>query len=204
MVWRRAVQVTTEAFGGPSRALLARAVCAVLLIGVILLSLVRTSMHSLHVRPIVWGGAFVVGAVVLGLALLPPFVSPMVRAVLMEGFSSLCHQIPGRSPHLHGVQLAICDRCLGIYLGGLAGVGLGPWGAHFWRWVRQQHLLPLLLFLVPMGIDWMAPVLGLWESVPMSRGITGGVAGAGGAGFLVSQMVLEERRTRTPGRSGES
>jgi len=30
--------------------------------------------------------------------------------------SRICHQIPARSFHLHGVQWPVCARCLGLYL----------------------------------------------------------------------------------------
>jgi uncharacterized membrane protein len=33
----------------------------------------------------------------------------------------VCHQIPGRSFHLGAGPLAVCARCLGLYLGALAG-----------------------------------------------------------------------------------
>ena len=39
-------------------------------------------------------------------------------------FSRLCHQLPGRSWHIHGEQLAVCIRCTSIYLGFLAGLVL--------------------------------------------------------------------------------
>jgi uncharacterized membrane protein len=38
--------------------------------------------------------------------------------------SVVCHQIPSRSFALAGGPIAVCARCLGLYLGGLAGFAL--------------------------------------------------------------------------------
>lgn len=140
-------------------------------------------------RTRVWLGAVVVGAMVLGLAVLPPFVSPSVRAVLMDGFASVCHQWPGRSHHLHGVQLAVCDRCIGIYTGLLLGAVATRWGRTGWRWIRTWGLLPLLVLVAPAAVDWLGPAAGLWESVPISRSLTGLFAGIGGGGFVVDRLL---------------
>jgi uncharacterized membrane protein len=149
-----------------------------------------------------WLGAVVVGAMGLGLAVLPPFVSPSLRAVLMEGFASVCHQWPGRSPHLHGVQLAVCDRCLGIYAGLLVGAVATRWGRAGWRRIRPWGLLLLLVLVAPAAVDWVGPVVGLWESVPVSRSLTGLVAGMGGGGFVVDRL-LASIRSATPSADGE-
>ncbi len=137
-------------------------------------------------------GAWLAGVALFGglvvVVLLPPVVPPSLRAVLMEGFSSVCHQLPGRSPHLHGVQLAVCDRCLGIYVGLALGSGATRWGRTMWHRVRAWGPLPLALVLVPAGVDWALPVLGLWESVPLSRGLTGFLAGLGGGGLVVDRI----------------
>ena len=71
-----------------------------------------------------WGGISVGSVMVVALTLLPPWLSPETRAILMQAFSALCHQIPGRSPAVDGVPLAVCDRCLGIYSGFALGLVL--------------------------------------------------------------------------------
>ncbi|MFP4227238.1 MAG: DUF2085 domain-containing protein [Salinivenus sp.] len=135
----------------------------------------------------------------LGLALLPPVVSPGLRAVLMEGFSSVCHQLPDRSPHVQGIAFAVCDRCLGIYTGLVLGTAVTGWRWAAWAAVRRWGLLPLLLVLVPVGVDWVGPVLGLWESTPLSRVLTGGLAGVGGGAFVVDR-VLAAVSPASPGK----
>ena len=152
----------------------------------------RTARRDWHRKPFptrAWLAGVGLLVVMLGIAVLPPFVSPSLRVVLMEGFSSVCHQLPGRSVHHHGVQLAVCDRCLGIYVGLVLGSAATRWGRAVWERVRAWGLFPLAMVLVPVGIDWLAPVLGLWESVPLSRSLTGLLAGIGGGGVVADRIL---------------
>lgn len=67
----------------------------------------------------------------------------------------VCHQLPERSFHLFGEPLAVCQRCIGLYLGLTLGVATWP-------------LLPtaaarlaarprcIALFALPLVIDWLA------------------------------------------------
>lgn len=139
-------------------------------------------------------GVLVLGVVVLlGAALLPPFLPVGWRAVLMEGFSSLCHQIPGRSPHLRGVPLAICDRCLGIYGGLLLGVLGVP---VCWRWQRGLRGYATILLGTTgglMGLDWIGPILGTWPNVPWSRLLTGAAFGVM-VGLLAGQALMRAEK----------
>lgn len=43
-------------------------------------------------------------------------------AALYLFFSRICHQLPDRSWHIHGAQLALCIRCTAISFGFLAGL----------------------------------------------------------------------------------
>ena len=154
-----------------------------------------------------WGLAVLLTAVLLGLAVLPPFVGPGFRDVLMQAFAPLCHQLPSRSPHVDGVALAACHRCLGIY-GGLLAASLA-FGV-LWRWEpwlgRKARYL-LLLALLPAGIDWGGHIVGLWTNTPLSRVLTGGflglVVGVYFARAMV-QAVSPSFRTSAPRPSQES
>src|SRR5271167_251949 len=58
----------------------------------------------------------------------PYFVSHRLIAIglaLERGFAIVCHQRPERSFRLFGGTVAVCSRCLGIYLG--AALGLLFW-----------------------------------------------------------------------------
>jgi hypothetical protein len=56
------------------------------------------------------GAAFLLGAAV---------AAPLFP-VFYVAFSAACHQVPERCFSLHGVPLALCARCCGLYTGALA------------------------------------------------------------------------------------
>jgi len=120
-------------------------------------------------------------------------------------FRPLCHQLPERSFFLYGRQwvysyaelsqmlgemvppryqggpgigfkVAICQRCVAIYLTMLA-VGL------LFAWIRGRlKALSVKQFgitLVPMTIDGLGQLFGLWTSTWWSRLFTGGLFGLG-------------------------
>lgn len=132
---------------------------------------------------------------VFGLALAPPFAGEGWRQAIMLGFSSACHQIPARSPHVHGVALAVCDRCFGVY----AALAVAPFltlGLQPWNGWMQRHAKYLLLgaLLVP-AVDWGGGVVGWWVNTPGSRMATGAAFGAM-AGYFLTCAAMS-----LPGRS---
>ena len=130
-----------------------------------------------------WSVAFGLALTVVGLAVLPAALPLPWREALMTAFAPACHQLPARSPHLGGVQLAVCHRCLGVYAGLAVGVvaflGLRRWDA----WLHRHAAGVLGAALAPAAVDWLAP----WASVlapalaltntPLSRSLTGAVLG---------------------------
>ena len=103
-------------------------------------------------------------------------------------FSPLCHQIPERSFHIFGFQLAVCSRCTGIYLGLFIGSVLYP----FLPFLRKQKLPPLKLFILlafPMGIDVFGNVLNLWISPNIIRSLTGFIFGIILPFYLISGIM---------------
>lgn len=136
-----------------------------------------------------WLLAVGVGFVLVGLASLPPFVGAEAREMLMAAFAPVCHQMPARSPHWHGVALAVCHRCYGIYWG-LPLAALGFLALRRWDHVLGRRAgLVLLLALVPMGIDWGGDVAGLWTNTPVTRLLTGGVFGLAAGYYLARALV---------------
>ena len=124
-----------------------------------------------------WTLALALTVLAVLLATLPPYVGPAVREALMHGFAALCHQLPSRSPHIDGVQLAVCHRCYGVY-GGLPVAVVGFLLVGRWAPVlRRRAGLVLVLALLPLSIDWLLGVLGLWHNTPLSRTATGAVFG---------------------------
>ena len=134
-------------------------------------------------------------AVLLGLAASPAWLPPDLGAAVHGGFAWLCHQLPARSPHTHGVPWALCHRCLGI----LAGVGLGLAMAPALpaRAVAAvDRLRPgclIVVALVPLAVDWSLMALGLWTNTPASRVATGVVFGLA-AGVVLALALRQPAR----------
>jgi uncharacterized membrane protein len=139
----------------------------------------------------------------LATALSTPLWSAEGRAAVMHLFTPVCHQIPVRSPFLGGVQLALCDRCMGIYLGLVVGVATVTLTHHLWRRIGSYDRYLFLGSLVPMGIDWGGPVLGLWAGGPASRALTGLAFGVVAASFVADRVLRQAFREREASASTE-
>lgn len=151
-------------------------------------------------RPrLVWYGLLLATSGLLVLALSPPFLPPEVGGVLYRAFAPACHQMPSRSPHIGGLPIAICDRCTGIYAGLVLGVLGTGWGRGLWRRFGPQGRYVLLGALVPLGMDWAAPLMGLWPSVPLSRALTGLLFGGVAASYVTDRL----RRRGAPRQEAE-
>ena len=136
-----------------------------------------------------WALVTVALAGLLCLVVAPPFVGEDVRYLIMVGFSNACHQIPARSPHIAGVPLAVCDRCLGIY----AALSAAPFLvllARRWDALLRRRARYLILgaLLIP-GADWAMGVVGLWANTPWSRLFTGAAFGIVAGYFLTQALV---------------
>ena len=120
----------------------------------------------------------------VGLAALAPYLEHQgwreaARAIYLV-YSFLCHQQPNRCFTIFGHQMAIRQRCVGIYAGFLAG------GLLFG--LLRAHLKPLpwrayVVLNLPLVADSLIQLLGLWESTWYLRMVTGG-------GFGLSSVWL--------------
>ena len=150
-----------------------------------------------------WVLALALTGLLLVLATLPPFVDLGWRALLMQGFSTACHQIPERSPAVGGVPLAVCHRCYGIYWGlplaALLFLGLTRWDAFLNRYAG----LVLLGALIPTSLDWFLGMVGVWHNTPLSRLATGGVLGLIAGYYLARALtqVFTPKHTSPPNGS---
>jgi uncharacterized membrane protein len=92
---------------------------------------------------------------------------PALYRALMYAGSWFCHQLPERSPHLLGVQLPLCWRCSGIFLGALA----------LFCWLlakkRVPPLLPCLLLSLLVPLDVLRAVLTHGDGNNARRLVTG-------------------------------
>lgn len=103
-------------------------------------------------------------------------------------FSYLCHQIPERSFHIESHAFAVCSRCFGVYFGLLAGFIIYP----FFFKLENTEPLPrvwLFLSLVPVSIDWLLGVFGIWENTYLSRFSTAMILGVACAIFVIPATV---------------
>jgi len=99
--------------------------------------------------------------------------SPAFGFALQRGFALVCHQRPDRCFSVFGGSVAVCARCLGIYVGAAAGLLVrGP------RQLAARLMLAALAFNL---VDWLAELAGLhgnWLTARFCLGIALGMAGA--------------------------
>jgi uncharacterized membrane protein len=142
----------------------------------------------------------ILAAVLVALPLLAPVAmardQPGVAVLLRAAFAAVCHQLPDRSFLLLGEPVAVCHRCLGLYVGGLAGLLLLPWlpRLHGWLLARPRRLA---WFAVPLVVDVLLPFDTWWSR--FGSGLL--------AAFPIAAIVWvawEEVFVRRPGRSFRS
>ena len=145
-------------------------------------------MHPSH-RPISRSARGILvagwGLICLGM-IAPPLLAShacqTTASVLYFLFSRICHQIPARSFHLLGYSLAVCHRCLGIYVGLFLGCFADFPMMH--RSTRHRRIW-VLGAIVPLALDALAPIAGLWTNNAASRFSTGMLFGT-----LISSLVV--------------
>jgi len=175
---------------------------------------------------LMWAGGVLGSALIVIAALMPPWLPPEARTLVMNAFASLCHQLPSRSLTINGIAVAVCDRCLGIYGGFALGVTLGAAvraGApvlgdiptRTYRRLLRYAKYVLVGMLAPLFLDWVGPLVGIWApfsgwtNTPVSRAVTGGLLGAS-AGLLlvvsVARSVLQshaDKQSHADERGGQ-
>jgi uncharacterized membrane protein len=103
-----------------------------------------------------------------------------VGLALEHGFAIVCHQRPERSFWISGAEMAVCSRCLGIYLG--AALGL------LFRASRRMALRLLIAAAALNLFDAMTELAGLhgnWLVIRFAFGLLLGAAAA----LLISSSV---------------
>lgn len=89
----------------------------------------------------------------------------------------VCHQRPERSFHRNGVQYPVCARCLGLYVGAVAGVAV--WGVAGGLKARPKprvarftaaHWKRLIIFVAaPTVLSVLTGFLGWWDATNIGR-----------------------------------
>ncbi|MGH9385629.1 MAG: DUF2085 domain-containing protein [Vicinamibacterales bacterium] len=99
--------------------------------------------------------------------------APLASLAYLVG-SVVCHQHPERSFHVAAVQLPVCARCTGLYVGGALGVI--AW--FIWRSVRPRPAtaldpkragLAVLIASAPTAITVVTAFAGLWDPSNIGR-----------------------------------
>ncbi len=129
----------------------------------------------------------------IGAVVLAPYTAsrgwiagPMIYAF----FDRICHQIPERSFWAFGHQLAVCHRCLGLYVGFAAGLLLlAHLPALTWRLLQRPRLL--VLFVAPMLLDVV------WPSNNFLTRFVSGFVATFPVGLLLWAAVEQLRQRRT-------
>jgi len=144
----------------------------------------------------IWAVLAAVAGVWLFIIVLPPVLTKLgfssAASPIYTFYSFICHQIPERSLHIFGDQLAVCSRCFGVYCGLLLGLLTYP----LWRSVDNIEPFSriwLILSLVPIGVDWSLTIFGIWENTHLSRFITGAILGIA-CGIYILPAVVEIKR----------
>ena len=119
-------------------------------------------------------------------------------------YAPVCHQLADRCYVLWGRPLAVCGRCLGIYLGFAAGLAAYPLVRRFDRSALPSARLFILLSL-PLAVDGLAGFFGIWRSPIAVRAATGLVWGALLPYYWVAGLadLLRARRERIAARALE-
>ena len=121
---------------------------------------------------------------VLAVLASPVLPAPVSAVIYLVG-SRICHQLPDRSFHLFGGQLAVCARCAGIYAGAAVGAGVG-------RWVWPQAAVGLgargilVAGAMPTAVTWVSEWAGAWASSNVDR-----AAAALPLGIAVGLVVMQ-------------
>jgi uncharacterized membrane protein len=147
------------------------------------------SLHNIprDLVPIRWSWWTLVPLALACAALLPPYFVThgfvTIGLALQQGFALVCHQRPERSFWIFGGSVAVCSRCLGIYLG--AAVGL------LFRMSRRIALRLLIVASAVNLLDSASELAGLhgnWLAVRLALGLVLGASAA----LLISSSVAED------------
>lgn len=79
-------------------------------------------------------------------------------------YSPICHQQPERSYRFQEKQVAVCSRCLGVYIGFLISALFYPVIKKKWKEIISKHYYIIIYLALPMIVDVLAGWIKIWES----------------------------------------
>ncbi len=114
--------------------------------------------------------------------------APEIGLALQRAFALVCHQEPARSFSFFGGSVAVCARCLGIYLGATVGLLVSIDRRVAWRCLIAAVTLSLF--------DWIAESAGLHGNWMFSRFLLGFALGMTAA-MMIASAPMYERVSQT-------
>jgi uncharacterized membrane protein len=111
---------------------------------------------------------------------------------LQRGFALVCHQQPERSFWIFSGRVAICARCLGIYLGTALGLRFS-----MSRIIALRLLIIAAAFNLLDAATEIAGLHGNWLQVRFGVGLLFGTA----AGLVVRSAMANDSRSATQGEN---
>jgi uncharacterized membrane protein len=121
------------------------------------------------------------------LALTPPGFWNKLMAI----GSAVCHQDPTHSFHVHGLQMPLCARCTGMYLGALLSLAFHFRQGKLGSLPPRKVLIPLGLLFLAFALDGLnssAASLGLGWNVYETTNLTRLITGTG-AGIVIGAVL---------------
>lgn len=103
-----------------------------------------------------------------------------MAAFLERMGSVVCHQMAERSFIWENGTMPLCARCTGIYMGVVFALCFFLWKKRMQgnRPFSAKQIVLMLLCIIPMAADGFCSYIGLWESNPLLRVLTGSLIGA--------------------------
>ena len=122
-----------------------------------------------------------------GAAVMAPYLSgggySLIALAIFWFFSPVCQQDPARSFWIFGAPVAVCARCLGIYLGAAVGA---------WVPVPRRVLLPGLGLFAALNLADVLTEAAAWHgNWKLTRVLLGALLGLA-AGSLVANSVQND------------
>ncbi|MDP7113548.1 MAG: DUF2085 domain-containing protein [Myxococcota bacterium] len=121
-----------------------------------------------------------------------------LAVALREAYAPFCHQDPARAFHLHGSPLAACCRCFAVAAGAGLGLLLAAAAGQIGR-TRLQSPWLLAVALMPLAVDAVLGLSGLWANTAVSRTLTGLLAGGLGTIYLLPAATVAAAELRLMG-----
>ncbi len=107
------------------------------------------------------------------LIVLPTILPPGWRQMVFLAFAQVCHQLPDRTFHVHGLPFAVCQRCFGVYAGLAVALLVWPFIRRYTALLGRHTLLILAGGVFPLSVDWALTAFQVWQNTPLSRTATG-------------------------------